>query len=394
MDQLVFERARTALYLVFTADALSMPVHWFYNPADIVRAFPGTQGVKRMEAAPASHPSSIMSLHSTRQGGRTAAGLAGAGAKEIVGDVILKGKRQFWGKSSTHYHHGLPAGENTLNAYCARLMLRYLGAEPSYQTKSWVQEYIRFMTAEVPQHPDTYAESYHRGFFANLMAGQPPDKCGQVTHDTPSVGAFVTVAPLAIVELLRQGKDKVPNVQRMARAHLSLTHPDESLFRICDEYVQLMSDLLWRSPQESPQGILKSIATKRVAEGRSVDLEALLTRAPRDDGSINSLQADLQVVGGTFSPACYISDSWPSLLYLATRYWDLPDRGLLANTNVGGENCHRGSVLGSLLGLCSVGPLTGEALGLTKQLRNYDAISKEIETVLSKVQAEKTRSDL
>ena len=45
------------------------------------------------------------------------------------------------------------------------------------------------MTAEPPQHPDTYAESYHRGFFANLDQGRPAHKCGAVTMTPhPSAG--------------------------------------------------------------------------------------------------------------------------------------------------------------------------------------------------------------
>ncbi|HMY39661.1 MAG TPA: ADP-ribosylglycohydrolase family protein, partial [Marinagarivorans sp.] len=61
-------RARAALQLLYVADALSMPVHWFYNPLDILKAFPG--GIKQFEAAPSLHPSSIMALHSTSSGGR------------------------------------------------------------------------------------------------------------------------------------------------------------------------------------------------------------------------------------------------------------------------------------------------------------------------------------
>jgi ADP-ribosyl-[dinitrogen reductase] hydrolase len=36
---------------------------------------------------------------------------------------------------------------------------------------------------------------------------------------------------------------------------------------------------------------------------------------------------------------------------LAYKYADSPEKALISNTNVGGENCHRGSSLGALLGL-------------------------------------------
>ena len=37
-------------------------------------------------------------------------------------------------------------------------------------------------------------------------------------------------------------------------------------------------------------------------------------------------------------------------MYLAYKYSDDPEAGLIANTNIGGENVHRGAVLGALLG--------------------------------------------
>jgi len=70
-----------------------------------------------MEAAPADHPSSIMSLHSTEAGGRKSAARSQSNSRqlsetnaiqlegEVVGDIILKGKRELWGGNSTHYHH-------------------------------------------------------------------------------------------------------------------------------------------------------------------------------------------------------------------------------------------------------------------------------------------------
>ena len=93
---LLIARARSALQSLFIGDALSMPVHWFYNPMDIQRAFPG--GITQMEAAPDRHPSSIMSLHSTVAGGRkTNRERSNGSVPEIVGDIILRGKQQYWG---------------------------------------------------------------------------------------------------------------------------------------------------------------------------------------------------------------------------------------------------------------------------------------------------------
>jgi len=55
-------------------------------------------------------------------------------------------------------------------------------------------------------------------------------------------------------------------------------------------------------------------------------------------------------VGRRLSTACYVEDSVPSVLYLALKYHNRPEQGLVANTNLGGDNVHRGAVLGALLG--------------------------------------------
>jgi len=92
------------------------------------------------------------------------------------------------------------------------------------------------------------------------------------------------------------------------------------------------------------------------------------------------------VVGGQFSTACYISDSWPNVLYLAYKYCNDPATAMLRNTNLGGENCHRGSVLGSIVGLCT--PNNSAAYNLTSQLKNFNAIEKEINDLLAKASEE------
>ena len=64
----------------------------------------------------------------------------------------------------------------------------------------------------------------------------------------------------------------------------------------------------------------------------------------------NTLNLLFDVIGGRLSPACYIDQSFPVVLYLATRYPDDFEAALIANTNAGGDNSHRGAVLGAILG--------------------------------------------
>lgn len=60
--------------------------------------------------------------------------------------------------------------------------------------------------------------------------------------------------------------------------------------------------------------------------------------------------ADDIVIGGRLSSACYVQDAVPATMYLASKYHQDVERGLIANTNLGGGNAGRGAVLGALLG--------------------------------------------
>lgn len=353
-NQVVFARAAAALQQSFIADALAMPVHWFYNPSDIYKLFPG--GIKKFEAAPEFHPSSIMNLHSTSAGGRGAQQVNNM--PQVVGDIILKGRQQYWGIANQHYHRAMTAGENTLNLHCMRVVMRSINSNHGrYDSAIFLRDYIAFMTAETPQHPDTYAESFHRGFFANLAKSKAPEKCGAKTHDTASIGGLVMIAPIAIAELLCDRS--LNRVQNLCRAHLFLTHPDEYLGTICDAYVELIDGLLFRTSEGA-----RTLIAATAKQSAGIDVAQLAQQYAGDN----------HVVGGKFSRACYIQDSWPSLLYLAWKYCDDPRQALLANTNLGGDNCHRGAVLGAILGLAT-------ANGLYKwfaQLTNVVAIREEL----------------
>ena len=44
--------------------------------------------------------------------------------RSIIGDVICHGKKKFWtAGGSYHYHHGMAAGENTLDTILCRLLV-------------------------------------------------------------------------------------------------------------------------------------------------------------------------------------------------------------------------------------------------------------------------------
>ena len=160
----VRDRLRGALWGLFVGDALAMPTHWYYDVAALRRDY----GLIRDYQAPLEHhPNSIMSLASTGRAGR------GSQEGEVVGGLILKGKKGYWGRPHTHYHRGMRRGDNTLNLLCVRVLLRRLTATGGCDPVGFLRDYIAFMTAP-DRHNDTYAESYHRDFFANHARGLPP----------------------------------------------------------------------------------------------------------------------------------------------------------------------------------------------------------------------------
>lgn len=355
----ITSRAIAALQNLFIGDALAMPVHWFYRVSDIDKAFPN--GIKTLEAPPVFHPSSIMSLHSTSGGGRK--GAAAQSQTSIVGDVILKGKAQYWDRPNVHYHQGMHAGDNTLNAHCALTLIDVMNAAGGhYDRDGFLRSYIQLMMADEPAHPDTYAESYHRGFFAHLVKGSPADQCAAVTHDTPSIGGLVTIAPLVIGERLR-GTSLADTLQ-LCREHLALTHPDKFLAEVCDAYVQLIDGLLFRDDDAQVEELLLDAA--RGTSRR--DLTKL----------VEGNRSEREVIGNVLSPACYISDAWPAVLYLACKHQQDPLRALQVNAEVGGDNVHRGSVLGVILGLIHGEP----AGGLFDQLTKHTSIDQAIEQLV------------
>ena len=291
--------------MMFVADALAMPVHWYYNLLDIEKDFPG--GIRIMEDAPERHPSSIMALHSVSHGGRKA-GVANERQRQVVGEVILKGKAQFWGQQNRHYHHRMKAGENTLNAHCARLVMRMLTASAGLTIRSSFSRLHRVYDRRPSQTSGHLCRVHHRGFFANLIDGKPKDRCGAVTHYIASVGGLVTIAPIVIAARLKG--TSLAEVQAFCKEHLFLTHPDSSLANVCRDYVDRLDALLFRDEQQPPRPLL--LECSKVSLG--LNLDALVVSA----------RSDHDVVGKRFSSACYISESWPSLLYLVYKYLDQP----------------------------------------------------------------------
>jgi len=98
----VSDRKRACLFGLFVADATAMPVHWYYDINKQRRDY----GIVTKYMKPNDYrEGSILSLSNTGGGGR------GSDQGNIVGTVILHGKKKYWARGGNfHYHLGLEAG--------------------------------------------------------------------------------------------------------------------------------------------------------------------------------------------------------------------------------------------------------------------------------------------
>ena len=85
-----------------------MPVHWYYERANLVRDYGTITGYVKPKD---EFLGSLLNKSNTGGGG------LGSDEGNIIGDVINHGKKKYWmAGGNYHYHVGLDAGENTLEA--------------------------------------------------------------------------------------------------------------------------------------------------------------------------------------------------------------------------------------------------------------------------------------
>lgn len=302
------DRARGALWGMFIGDALAMPAHWYYDRAALRRDY----GVIRRYVAPKNpHPDSILWRSSYTPP-----------APEFD---ILHEQAQFWGRRGVHYHQFLQPGENTLNLKLAAVLMESLAALGRYDADDYLQRYIEFLRRP-GRHSDTYVEECHRKFFENLARGKPPRECGV---EDIHIGGLAAVPVLAVFY-----RNDEARARAVVREHVSLTHRAPAVLDAADQLARMLISVL----SGAPAAPLFEGAWITAARARGEDGRALLG-AP-----------DERVVGDLFSPACYVEEAWPATLFLAAKYAEDPEEALVANTMLGGDNCHRGAALGALLG--------------------------------------------
>ncbi len=291
------------------ADAVAMPVHWYYDTAALDRDYGRLTGY----AAPRNpHPDSILwRSHYT--------------PRNEKGD-ILHDQARYWGQRDVHYHQFLPAGDNTINFLLAIQLYRSTVRAGRYDPDAWLDLYIRLM--QTPGwHRDTYLEEYHRAFFDNLAAGQDPGDCGV---DDLHIGGLAAV-PALIAALDALEEHNPDDIEDIVAAHVALTHRNRHVGHCARALTRMLCDI--HRGVELPEAILRHA-------------EPWIGR--RDLDRLAGLE-DRVIIGRQFSPACYLPESFVASLSLAWKYKADFARGILANAHCGGDSCHRGAVVGALL---------------------------------------------
>jgi ADP-ribosyl-[dinitrogen reductase] hydrolase len=307
------------------ADAYAMPVHWYYDP----RALDRDYGELPTYAAPRSpHPDSILWRSQWT-------------APDPKFD-ILREQAAFWGRRGVHYHQFLSAGENTLNARLAMELHDLTARAGDYDPERWLDHYVAFML-EPGRHRDTYLEEYHRHFFTNLAAGRKPISCG--VRDV-HIGGLVPV-PALVAALGPERND----LRRIVRLHVSLTHKDDDVLAAADALTRMLVRLTGTDaalPPSSPEAVA-ALRAAIVEEGSDWVSAGKIRDWERRCDAVGGSCPERAVVGGVLSPACYIPDAFPAALFLAWRHAGDLFAAVRSNARCGGDNCHRGAVVGSLV---------------------------------------------
>ena len=309
MTDSIQSKSRGTIYGLCIGDALAMPVHWYYNRQALSKDY----GQVTDYLAPRNpHPDSILwrSIYS---------------APNSKGE-ILHDQARYWGQKGIHYHQFLKAGENTLNVKICRLLIESINKSGTYDADDFLRRYIDFMTT-AGNHRDTYIEECHRNFFANYARGLPPRKCGLKEKH---IGGILGMLPVAL-----HYQDRPDRAREAALAHLALTHPGNKMETAGSLIIDILLKVLNGASLKA--AILENID----AQNNPLLGYPFLKWMKEPDDS---------VIGPRFSTACYVEDSVPAVIYLALKYHDQPERALVVNTNLGGDNAARGAVLGALLG--------------------------------------------
>lgn len=376
-------RIGNALWGLFAADALAMPAHWFYSLDNLRATFDG--GLTSYAAAPHPHPESFMvgmeyhpDIDMARRLGRP---------HDILHEharfydtsysrlEIETGEREAEHGNATprledryHYHHGLEAGENTLAVQLVRVLMRSVIECGRYDEEAFLGAFVTFLTTPGSRR-DPYTEVYLRRWFESYCAGLPPHRCAEHQRAVWSIGSHGGMIRPLVLALT------APSTYQglgFALEHQNLTHRSENVAAALGVAVPLLHDLLagrpaadafpdhagrLRVPRVTGEEMFAAYREHKgpgnIPDREMWKLHTDLRDEPFDLMAWVDRYGEEEVVRERLATACYPEHGLPLLIYLAAKNHYVPETALLANANVGGDNVHRGAVLGLLVGAAS-----------------------------------------
>lgn len=398
------KRIANALWGLFVADALAMPAHWFYTLETLYDTFNG--GLTGYVSPPHPHPESFMVGMDYKPDV--------ARAKELGRpyDILHKHARFYdttYGELTIqlseresghghdappvqeryHYHHGLRAGENTLGAHLVRVFLRAVAGQGRYDPEAFLQGFIEHLTTP-GRNKDPYTEIYIRRWFENYAQGRPPESCAALQRETWSISGHGGVVRPLILSMMAPSAYQAMG---LAVEHQNLTHRSESCVSALFLLVPLLQGLL--SGEDPMSAIPRYSRLLRLPTISGAELTQIyrehngpnnipreqmwrmhntFDRQPFDLETMAELADPPSIVGGRLATACYPEHGLPLMLYLARRQLFDYRASVLANANMGGDNVHRGMLLGLLLGAVNRPPEE-----LVQGLVDVAELDKEIE---------------
>jgi ADP-ribosyl-[dinitrogen reductase] hydrolase len=372
------------MHSFLSGDALAAPTHWYYGGFRQIQGDYGSRGIQDYTQPKFQLAGSILNKSDLNGGGRSKSASSSSSSKDsngkkvsIIGDVINHGKQDLWlpGKN-IHYHATLQKGEPTLEVQLARVLMKSIVAtEGVFDPDHFRQAYITFMTTP-GSHNDTYASTCHRMFFANSFFRKlDPKDCPDNDHHNvdaidglvlPTIVALATSARLestasSLSLTTSSTDDMAASMGQVAKASsqcAAVTRKSEVLEYVAGRWGQVVAASIHVPPpldhpsEENGQyngedgffrQTLESVAQQTIRRNpnpsKAARLDQLMT-------------------------ACYLEQSLPPLLDMVSKYVPSPAvqssssspsgtwvwQALIDNANIGGENVHRGSVLGAILG--------------------------------------------